>query len=158
MNDNAHSHAHDLHDSALYGATPPQAWRRFVRKYVTFSGRASRSEFWWWLLAFGVVSIVLSLVNKAIVPAPVSGDLGEVLAYSAQVSVLQLVWALVNFVGAISLTARRLHDAGLSGAWWFIQLVPVLGSITMIVMVALPTRTARGGGAVPVTSPTAGTR
>jgi len=124
---------------ALYGATPLQAWRRFVTKYVAFSGRASRSEFWWWLLAFAVVSIVLGLVNKAIVPAPASGDTATVRAYSLQTSILQLIWALLNFVGAAALTVRRLHDIGLSGGWWFVQLVPGIGSIAMIVLVALPT-------------------
>ncbi|GGL63261.1 hypothetical protein GCM10011575_22170 [Microlunatus endophyticus] len=129
------------HDNggALYGATPPQAWRRFVTRYVVFSGRASRSEFWWWMLAFVVVSIVLSFVNKAVVgPAPTDPD--QVLHYTLQTSVLTTIWSLINFVGAASLTVRRLHDIGRSGWWWFIQLVPVIGSIVMIIFVLLPPR------------------
>ena len=130
--------ATDNRDSALYGATPFQAWRRFVTKYVVFSGRASRSEFWWWLLAFAIVSLVLAFVNKAIVPVPSSADSAAILQYSVKVSILQISWALVNFVGGSSLTVRRLHDIGRSGWWWFIQLVPIIGSIAMIVMVAFP--------------------
>jgi uncharacterized membrane protein YhaH (DUF805 family) len=143
--DNLHRPDHGRDDSsALYGASLPRAWARFVTKYVVFSGRASRSEFWWWFLGFAVVSLVLSFVNKAIVPPVQSADAGAILSYTVQVSTLQLVWALVNFIGAASLTVRRLHDAGISGWWWFIQLVPVAGQIAMVVLVALPER-ATGG-------------
>jgi uncharacterized membrane protein YhaH (DUF805 family) len=126
-------------EGALYGASAPQAWRRFVTKYFVFSGRASRSEFWWWMLAFVVVSTGLSVINKAVVgPAPTDPD--AVLHYTLQTSVLTTIWSLINLVGAASLTVRRLHDIGRSGGWWFIQLVPVIGSIVMIILVLLPTR------------------
>ena len=131
------SHA-DARSSALYGVGPVTAWRRFVTGYFRFSGCASRSEFWWWLLGFVVVSLVLSFVNKAYVAPPTSAAAEAVLDYTLQVSVLQLIWTALNFVGAASLTVRRLHDAGLSGWWWFVQLVPLIGSIAMIVLVALP--------------------
>lgn len=124
---------------ACYGASAPQAWRRFVTKYFVFSGRASRSEFWWWMLAFVVVSVALSLTNKAAVgPAPTGPD--AVLHYTVQTSVLSTAWSVINFVGAAALTVRRLHDTGRSGWWWFIQLIPVIGSIVMVVLVLLPTR------------------
>ncbi|QDZ15681.1 DUF805 domain-containing protein [Humibacter ginsenosidimutans] len=126
--------------SALYGTSLPRALTRFVTRYFVFSGRASRSEFWWWFLSFAVVSVVLSFVNKAMVPPVQSADAGAILGYAVQVSTLQLIWALVNFIGAASLTIRRLHDAGISGWWWFIQLVPGPGQIAMVVLVALPER------------------
>jgi len=126
-------------DGAQYGASAADAWRRFVRKYFVFSGRASRSEFWWWMLAFVVVSVGLSLINKAAVgPAPT--DPSAVWHYILQTSVLSTLWSLINFVGAAALTVRRLHDTGRSGWWWFVQLIPVIGSIVMIVFVLLPTR------------------
>lgn len=125
--------------SALAGANPVQALSRFISRYFSFSGRASRSEFWWWLLSFVVVSIALGILNKAIAgPPPTTGDPVTILQYSMRTSVLQLIWAALNFVGAASLTVRRLHDVGLSGWWWFIQLVPLLGSMTMVIMVAMP--------------------
>lgn len=115
---------------ALPGSTPSQAASRFVTRYFTFAGRASRSEFWWWLLTFVVVSIALALLNKAIVgPAPSTAESTAILQYSFQTSILQLVWTAVNFIGAAALTVRRLHDIGLAGAWWFIQLVPKWGRL-----------------------------
>lgn len=124
---------------ALYGASPVQAWRRYVTKYFVFSGRASRAEFWWWMLGFVVVSIVLSLINKAVVgPAPTTTDLGMIMSYTLQTSILTSAWALLNFIGAAALTVRRLHDTGRSGWWWFIQLILGIGSIIMIIFVLLP--------------------
>ncbi|MDQ0577416.1 hypothetical protein QFZ29_003639 [Agromyces albus] len=46
----------------LYGASLGQAVSRFFRKYATFTGRASRSEYWWWALVGGVVSTVLYVI------------------------------------------------------------------------------------------------
>lgn len=126
--------------SAAYGCGPVAAWRLFVAKYFRLSGRASRAEFWWWLLGFALVSVLLSFVSRAVVPAPTSADPAVVFDYSLRVSMLQLIWAALNFIGAIALTVRRLHDIGLSGWWWFVQLVPVVGSLAMIVLVALPSR------------------
>ncbi len=125
-------------------AGPGEALRRFVSRYLVFTGRASRSEFWWWLAAFTAVSVLLGVAARLVVPAPASTRPAAILHYSVQVSLLQLGWALLNFVGAASLTVRRLHDVGLRGWWWFIQLIPVLGSITLIVMVALPRDAVRG--------------
>jgi hypothetical protein len=50
-------------DKPLYGATFGQAISRFFKKYATFSGRASRSEYWWWVLASAIISAVLSWLS-----------------------------------------------------------------------------------------------
>jgi uncharacterized membrane protein YhaH (DUF805 family) len=125
----------------LYGASIIDAQRRFWRKYLTLSGRASRSEFWWWMLVFIAVSLLLSLVNRQVVE-PLGGAPSNhaILVYSAETGVLSTLWSLLNLVGAVSLTVRRLHDTNRSGWWWFVQLIPGLGSVAMIVLVALPSR------------------
>src|SRR6478672_3799532 len=45
----------------LYGASLPEAVPRYFRKYATLSGRASRSEFWWWALVNGIASLILNV-------------------------------------------------------------------------------------------------
>jgi hypothetical protein len=50
----------------LYGASFGQAVARFFRKYATFSGRASRSEYWWWQLATTLVYLLLGIVTVVI--------------------------------------------------------------------------------------------
>ena len=127
----------------LYGAGIVDAQRRFWRKYLVLQGRASRSEFWWWMLVFVAVSVLLSLVNRELVrPLGAAPSRGAIVAYSARTGVLSTLWSLANFVGGIAVTIRRLHDTDRSGWWWFVQLVPVVGSVIMIVFVALPTRPA----------------
>lgn len=125
----------------LYGASFGAAVQRFFKKYATFSGRASRSEFWWWILANAIVSVVLSVlalitgggggVDAAGNPLPPSG-LGVVFL------VLLSVWGLATFVPHLALIVRRLHDTNRSGFWIFIAFVPVVGGIILFVFEVLP--------------------
>ena len=48
----------------LYGATLQQAVQRFFKKYAIFSGRASRSEYWWWALVSLIVGIVINIITS----------------------------------------------------------------------------------------------
>ncbi|GAB2591457.1 hypothetical protein GCM10009593_34580 [Microlunatus antarcticus] len=128
----------------LYGATIKQSAVRFFKKYATFSGRASRSEFWWWYLIAVVVSLVLNLINRALAgPAPLPGDLTteadvsryfmDSFAYSMKSSIASIIFSLATFVGLLALSARRLHDTNRSGWWYLIILVPIVGFIILIV-------------------------
>ena len=126
----------------LYGATIGQAVRRFWKKYATFTGRASRAEFWWWYLVAVLVTIVLNAVNRLFagpqpLPPTSQDQLGQyvadVIAWSLRASVLGLIWGLATLVGTIALSTRRLHDTNRSGWWYLIALVPVVGVIILIV-------------------------
>ncbi|SEP71189.1 DUF805 domain-containing protein [Microlunatus flavus] len=126
----------------LYGATIGQAVKRFWKKYATFSGRASRSEFWWWILVSSLVSIVLNIISQATAgpqPLPPTDQsqfgtyFGEVLGWSFRASLGSIIWGLATFVGLLALSARRLHDTNRSGWWYLLSLIPVVGSIILIV-------------------------
>jgi uncharacterized membrane protein YhaH (DUF805 family) len=83
-----------------------------LKKYATFSGRASRKEYWLFALSNWVIFFVLSLV------IPILGSvyfLGILLPYWA-------VWV------------RRLHDTNRSGWWVLFSLIPLVGTIGMTVM------------------------
>lgn len=131
-------------DQPLYGATIGQAFSRFWRKYATLHGRASRSEFWWWFLIYAGVGVLLSVINQIVVGAapPDQNTMSMIIRHSAETSIASSVWALINLVGGITITVRRLHDTNRRGWWWFIQLIPLVGSIIMIILVALPTNPA----------------
>ena len=131
-------------DQPLYGASIGQAFTRFWRKYVTLRGRASRSEFWWWFLIYAGFGVVLSVINQIVVGALPAGEteLSVIINHTVKVSIASTIWSLINFIGAISLTVRRLHDTNRSGWWWFVQLIPMIGSIIMIIFVALPSNQA----------------
>ena len=86
----------------LRGASPRDAIVRFFKKYASFEGRASRSEFWWpWLFAV-VVNMAINLL------------LGR---DSTAGSVVGALFALAILVPQLAVGARRLHDTGRSG-WW----------------------------------------
>ena len=98
-------------------------------KYATFSGRATRSEYWWSYLGIVVISMVLQIV--ALVGAFALGSLNEGLG---------LLLGLVGFVGVFALiipsltvSVRRLHDTGKSGWMLLIILIPCIGFILWLV-------------------------
>jgi uncharacterized membrane protein YhaH (DUF805 family) len=126
----------------LYGASIGQAVSRFFKKYATFSGRASRSEFWWWYLVFAVVTAVLYAIAAAVgaAGATVSDD-GTTLVYGPSFwlgSIPYIAWGLATVIPWLALAWRRLHDTNRSGWWYFIGLVPVVGAIILIVFFLLP--------------------
>jgi uncharacterized membrane protein YhaH (DUF805 family) len=85
-------------------------------KYVTFTGRASRPEFWFFTLFIIILDIVVTLIDLAI---------GS--------QILSLIVGLGLLLPSITVTVRRLHDTDRSGAWWFIGLVPIIGWIVLLV-------------------------
>jgi uncharacterized membrane protein YhaH (DUF805 family) len=121
----------------VYGTDFRIATRRFWKKYATFSGRASRSEYWWAMLFVGITGAVadvftfvyllvelfgLSADPRSAAPGPLFWASGAA----------QVVWALVFIVPTCAITARRLHDTDRSGWWVLLAFVPY-GSIVILV-------------------------
>jgi len=114
---------------AWYGADVKQAVSRFVQKAAHFQGYASRGEYWWVALGLFVINAVLGVVADSLDGTGAAG----------LVSGLTGVWNLVVLIPLLALTWRRLHDAGYAGSWFFIGLVPVIGWIWLVVLLAMPT-------------------
>jgi uncharacterized membrane protein YhaH (DUF805 family) len=123
----------------LYGASMGQAVSRFFKKYAHFTGRASRSEFWWLTLAFTVFYVVL-----AVLAAVVAGATGSMATGSdpspavVVIGVLFFISLIGLIVPSISLTVRRLHDADLSGWLILLNLIPYLGGLIVLILNILP--------------------
>ena len=145
-------------DQPLYGATLPQAVGRFFKKYATFSGRASRSEYWWVYLFIFVVIIVCGIGV---------GVLGNATQTEADRAARQpgpgalifaiplIIFSLGIIVPAIALHVRRLHDVNISGLVYLITFVPYLGSFVLQILAILPSNPAGArfdAGATPVGS------
>ena len=115
---------------------PWQAVKNFVRKGTTFSGRASRSEYWWIALYTVLLSGAYMLAEDAgyLDWPDVDGGIAIVLAVLSLVLLLAVV-LLAIFTAALSV--RRLHDCNLSGLWFLLILVPGLGSIALLFLAAL---------------------
>lgn len=93
-----------------------------LRKYAVFDGRAKRSEYWLFMLVHVIISIILGLIPL-------------VLDWFV---VVEVVYFLALLVPALAVGARRLHDSGKSGWLQLILLVPLIGWIIVIILMALP--------------------
>jgi uncharacterized membrane protein YhaH (DUF805 family) len=93
--------------------------RTCLTKYVDFKGRASRSEYWWFVLF-----IFLAYVGIGVV------------ASVAKAPALILVVPFVLLLPQLAVGVRRLHDTGKSGWWYLICLVPYVGGIVVLVLLA----------------------
>lgn len=97
-----------------------EAVRACFNRYVTFSGRASRSEFWWFILFTFVVGTVAGMID---------GGNG----------LLSILVGLLIFLPQLAVTSRRFHDAGWSFWWYLMVLLPVLGWVFVLyVLVSKP--------------------
>ncbi|MFF1877024.1 DUF805 domain-containing protein [Leifsonia sp. NPDC058230] len=123
-----------------YGAQLSEAFRRFWLKYARFSGRASRSEYWWWQAIQAVVVFVLYMITF------IGGAIGAVITSDGRVipgpgiyvgAALLGVWGLGTIIPNLALLARRLHDVNLSAWMILIALVPYLGGIALLVLTIL---------------------
>ncbi len=109
-----------------------------IRKYADFTGRATRAEYWWWVLATTIVSLAISAIDSFV--SAVSG------AYFY--SPFSTIYSLAILLPNLAVTARRLHDTGKSGWWqlvWFA--IAILAVIPVIVGVLVGLSGLLTGGA-----------
>jgi len=82
-------------------------------KYATFSGRARRSEYWWFSLFTFILYILFSLIGREM---------------NTSISFLEIAWIVAFFVPSYAVAFRRLHDINLSG-WWI--LLPLASGVPL---------------------------
>jgi uncharacterized membrane protein YhaH (DUF805 family) len=101
------------------------AWKTVVLgNYTNFSGRARRSEYWWFALTSVIVSVVFNIVSS------VSDGLNAI------VGLVGLVYWLGTLIPSLAVAVRRLHDTGRSGWMLLLALIPLVGAIILIVFLA----------------------
>jgi uncharacterized membrane protein YhaH (DUF805 family) len=105
-----------------------QAISHNLSNITNFSGRASRPEFWWWVLAVWLIDVVISLLW-----GPLTGE------DSGFLWLLGYAVMIVVMLATIAVGCRRLHDTGRSGWLQLLWLVPCVGVIVLIVFWVQPT-------------------
>ena len=141
------------------------------RKYAEFGGRATRAEFWWFMLFSALVSAALKALSvpmygvtygASYVPmyVPMSSgmfDAGATAGIAYGVFSLAGVWGIVVLLPSLAVTVRRLRDAGRNWTELFWILLPIAGAIILIVHLCDASKPveAAGGDGAPVSSPPA---
>ena len=93
-------------------------------KYADFSGRALRSEFWWFVLFSLLGGIVATIIDVMI------------LGYSIEsYGPVNIIFTVVLILPGIAVTTRRLHDINKSGWWQLIELT-IIGILLIIIWCA----------------------
>ena len=97
------------------------------KNYVNFSGRASRGNYWWYVLAYVIVTIVLIYLDKLLFGGgETTMDTTDGVSVSFSGGALTTIWLLANIIPAISIAVRRLHDTDRSGWMYLLIFVPIV--------------------------------
>lgn len=103
-----------------------------LKNYAIFSGRARRSEYWYFALFNFIFSIVAVALDHALGTTfkfeTFNGTINSPYGYC------YLIYVLVIFLPGLAVVVRRLHDVGKSGWFIFISLIPIVGAIWLLVL------------------------
>jgi uncharacterized membrane protein YhaH (DUF805 family) len=99
-----------------------------LKKYAVFNGRARRMEYWYFVLFNIIVLIVLSLIDVLLGTFNIVQGVG----------LLSGIYSLAVLIPTIAVTVRRLHDIDRTGWWILINLIPLIGTIVLLVFELTP--------------------
>lgn len=99
-----------------------------LKKYATFSGRATRSEYWYFVLIYSITYTILMGIDLAI------GTFSqELMDKGTFLGFLSTAYSLILFLPSLAVTVRRLHDINKNAWWVLLILVPIVGFILLVV-------------------------
>ena len=99
-----------------------------LKKYAVFSGRARRMEYWYFVLFNLIVAFVLALIDTL---------LGTTTGVSS-FGLLSGIYGLAVLIPTLAVLVRRLHDIDRTGWWILINLIPLVGTIVLLVFALTP--------------------
>jgi len=130
-----------------------QAYKAYWKNYANFNDRTSRAGYWWVFLMNALIGIVVSVVMAISTAGLLSYGLGDPYSYydygpSAEswswlggfiaFYIIYGIWGLANLVPSLAIIVRRLHDTGKNWVWMLLALIPFVGAIILIVLLAMP--------------------
>ena len=106
-----------------------QSFISVFSNWNNFSGRACRSEFWYFCLSVFLITFLLALVEAVL------GIFNEEIGYGP----LSLLFQIIIIIPSISVTSRRLQDRGISG-WWQLSYLIIIGLLVITILCMLPAK------------------
>ena len=99
------------------------------KNWLNFSGRACRSEYWFFYLSVFLTTIILTIAEI------IAGVYSEEFGYGP----LSLLFSILIVIPSISVTSRRLQDRGISG-WWQLSYFTIIGIFVILILLMLPAK------------------
>ena len=113
------------------------AYKNFFKGYVDFTGRSTRSEYWWiWLTNM----ILLVPFYSAYFKALANPRNETALMALGGIAIIYMIFGLALMLPMLALTVRRLRDAGFLWALIFVIFIPMVGPLALFVLLAMPTK------------------
>ena len=94
-----------------------------LQQYATFSGKATRQQYWMFVLINAVISLAIGYVSGMI-----------------NLPIIATIYSVALIIPGIAIGVRRLHDINKSGLWLFLSFLPVIGWIWLIILMATPSK------------------
>ena len=114
-----------------------QAYKNFLKGYADFTGRSTRSDFWWVWLMNSILFLPLYIFWFQMALKDAGGT--DPILGVAIISVYMIL-AIVLFTPSLAVKVRRLRDAGFHWAFIFLHFVPMVGRLALLVLLAMPSK------------------
>ncbi len=101
-----------------------------TKKYGSITGRASRSEYWWFVLFYTIGTLILGYFAGFASIITSAYGYEDVIFLSGPGGILFIIFVLAMIIPCITVSIRRLHDLDRSGWWFLVSLIP-LGSLLL---------------------------
>lgn len=99
--------------------------------YTIFSGRAKRSEFWWFCLFTVIIGIIGAITDSTLGTKKVFEDGNEIGLFQSLIQIL-------IFLPGLAVGSRRLHDTNKTGWWQLLWIIPIFGWIPLMIFLSFP--------------------
>ncbi len=99
-----------------------QAFTSAWRRSFDYTGRSNRGDYWWYVLANVLLSVILTSLSK----------------FSDFIGWIYSIYIVITIVPSTSLVVRRLRDAGKHWGWFFISLIPIIGFFWLLYLLIQP--------------------
>lgn len=113
------------------------AYKNFFKGYVDFTGRSTRSEYWWIWLGNMILYIPFFFAYGNAIANPRNET---ALMALGGIAIIYMIFGIALFLPGLALTVRRLRDAGFHWALIFVIFIPMVGPLVLLALLAMPTK------------------